>query len=119
MPTLPAFTTRTLPTVRSNCACVCPHTTRGTSSRPKTGRRRSSGVRRVKISVSFRGVAWQNSTSPNPGATHLLEHGLQPGGVRMDVVKDGDPHDRACSLVNVYGRRPNDQVPLPGGIAEP
>ena len=40
--------------------------TRGTLSPSKIGKRRSSGVRRVNISVSLRGVAWQNSTSPNP-----------------------------------------------------
>jgi hypothetical protein len=39
-----------------------------------SGKRRSSGVRLVKMSVSFRGVAWQNNTSP------------------VDVVNGGDSH---------------------------
>ena len=43
IPTLPAFTTRTGPTVRSNGMWVCPHTTTGTPSPAKTGRRRASG----------------------------------------------------------------------------
>ena len=38
-----------------------------TPSPSKMGKRRSSGVRRVKVSVSLRGVAWQKSTSPRPG----------------------------------------------------
>jgi hypothetical protein len=67
IPTLPAFTTRLVPTFRSNCMWVWPQTTRAAPSPAKTGKSRLSGVKRVKHSFSFRGVAWQKSTSPNLG----------------------------------------------------
>src|SRR5947209_2464032 len=120
MPTLPAFTTRVPPIVRSNCMCVCPHTTADTASPSNTGTSRSSGVRRVKISRSFRGVAWQNSTSPSGPIrtrtvlghragediaadddlihvrlTDLLEDRLQRRQIAVDVVDGGDTHWRA------------------------
>ena len=49
----------------------------GDAEPSKIGRRRSSGVRRVMISVSLRGVAWQNSTSPMPGIS-IRHVGGQP-----------------------------------------
>ena len=49
--------------------CVWPQTTSETPRLPKIGRSSSSGVRRVKISMSLRGVAWQKSTSPMPSTS--------------------------------------------------
>ena len=63
---LPALMMRVVPTVRSCCMCVWPHTTACTLSGSNIGSSVASGVVRMKISVSFRGVAWQNSTSPMP-----------------------------------------------------
>src|SRR5438309_1748154 len=57
MPTLPALTTRTRSTLRSNCMCVCPHTTTSASTADKCARIRSSGVSFVITSTSLRGVA--------------------------------------------------------------
>ena len=66
MPTLPAFRTRVLPIMRSNCICVWPQTTIRAATVAKIGTRRSLGVMRVKISVSLRGVAWQKKHLTEP-----------------------------------------------------
>src|SRR5438105_2394951 len=59
MPTLPELITRLPAIVRSNCMWVCPQTITSASTSSSTGATRSSGVRSVKTSTSFRGVAWQ------------------------------------------------------------
>src|SRR2546428_11885299 len=69
--------------VRSNCMWVWPQTTIGTLTPSKTAKRRSSGVRRVNISVSFRGVAWQNSTSPNSGISRRSVCGQLANNARL------------------------------------
>ena len=75
IPTLPAFTTRVWPIMRSNCMWVWPQTTIAASSASKSGRRRSSGVERVKMSFSFWGVAWQNRTDPRSGISSVTVFG--------------------------------------------
>ena len=66
IPTLPAFATRSPAISRSNCTCVCPHTTRSASTPAKQGAMACTGVRSVKMSTSLRGVACTNSTRPSP-----------------------------------------------------
>ena len=75
MPTLPALTMRVRPTMRSNCMWVWPHTTSCTPSESKIGRSFSSVVVFKKISVSFRGVAWQKTTRPMPSIVSSLVSG--------------------------------------------
>jgi hypothetical protein len=55
--------------------CVCPHTAIDASMPVNIVRMRSPGDSFVKISVSFRGVAWQNSTSPSPSIDARIVNG--------------------------------------------
>src|ERR1700686_2735872 len=76
---------------------VWPQTTTETPSPSKMGRRRSSGVRRVNISVSLRGVAWQKSPSPRPGIS-TWHVGGQPSNSRWCWVS-------SCCAVQRTGSR--------------
>src|SRR6185437_830212 len=62
MPTLPALMTRVAPMARSKGMWVCPQTTLGAEHSAKAGATASAGVLATKISLSSRGVAWQNRT---------------------------------------------------------
>ena len=54
----------------------CAHTTIAAPHPSKIGSRSCSGVSRVKMSVSLRGVAWQNNTSPTSSihSRHVAGH---------------------------------------------
>jgi hypothetical protein len=59
---LSALNMRIWPTIRSNCICLCPHTTREALRPAETVNNFSSAVNRVNIVESLCGVALQKSS---------------------------------------------------------
>ena len=77
MPTLPGLTICRRFASRAKGMCVCPHTTVITSSGSpsSTSDHRASRESTTTTSASSRGVAWQNSTGPNPPTSSRTDSG--------------------------------------------
>ena len=91
MPTLPALTYRRPATARSTCTWTWPATTTRSSTPASAAANASSGVTRVTISSSRRGVAWQNSVGPRPSTSSVAVRGVREEGALLLVELRDEP----------------------------
>src|SRR4051794_29760992 len=96
---LPALTSRTSPTRRSNCTCVWPQTTTSAPAPVSGAAQRSSGLSRVKISSSLRGVAWQKSVRPTVSVSGSERRNSTSSGescARTNSISSGGASPGSC-----------------------